>query len=167
MPKLFHRGRKGEFFFTEGRGWDQLIKKGKLKMLVPQARGMALWGKSSEASRISKKASFLKCHINFYRIFFHSSLPRGFKFCMVSRENHTLSTRKPALTVSLKNKPITILLCMWRLMKGNDGRSIRHSVCGWKLYFQRMFWTKYDSKSLVEWLNLNDLPPTICDVIKG
>ena len=98
---------------------------------------------------------------------FSLTLPRGFKFCMVSRENHELSTRKPASTASLKNKPITLLLCTWRLMKGNDGQSIRHSVRGWKLYCQRMFWTKYDSKSLVEWLNLNGLPPTVCDVIEG
>ena len=94
----------------------------------------------------------------------------GKRYCIVGyivRSIKDIGKGFSALTASLKNKPITLLLCTWRLMKGNDGQSIRHSVRGWKLYCQRMFWTKYDSKSLVEWLNLNGLPPTVCDVIEG
>lgn len=48
-------------------------------MLVPRARVKSLWGTTSEASRISENASFLKCHVNIKIIFFHPTLPQRFQ----------------------------------------------------------------------------------------
>ena len=37
----------------------------------------------------------------------------------------------------------------------------------WAKEVLTMFWTTYNSRDLVDWLNLNGIAPKLCDIMKG